>query len=138
MTPRRAAERGSDGATSVRPHVLVADDNQATRAVLVRMLSTYGYDVTAVPDGAAAVEAVRSQRFDLVLMDGRMPVLDGCAAARRIRAEERRGHVPIVYMTASVVDADQQAALEAGMDDLLPKPMSLEELHAVLVRWTGA
>jgi CheY-like chemotaxis protein len=138
VTSRREAARRADGTAPARRHVLVADDNQATRAVLERMLGDYGYDVTAVADGAAAVEAARARRFDLVLMDGRMPVLDGCAAARRIRAEERRGRVPIVYMTASVVDAEQQAALEAGMDDLLPKPMSLEELHAVLVRWTEA
>ncbi len=138
MTARRidGTRRGGD-TSSTRPHVLVADDNQATRAVLARMLRAYGYEVTLVADGAAAVEAARSQRFDLVLMDGRMPILDGRAAARQIRAQERRGRVPIVYMTASAAGSEEQAALAAGMDDILPKPMSLEDLRAVLARWTG-
>lgn len=127
----------SDCSSTHRCHVLVADDNEATRTVLDRMLHRFGYDVTRVPDGAAAVHAARATRFDLILMDGRMPVLDGYDAARQIREEEEEDgrRVPIILMSASHMPSDREAAREAGMDDVLPKPMGLQDLRATLERW---
>lgn len=115
--------------------VLVVDDNVANRVVAERMLNLRGCDVVLAPNGAVAVELVRQQQFDAIFMDCHMPVLDGYAATRQIRAQEQVGRIPIVAMTASVMPADREAATAAGMDDFLAKPVSLEAFTAVIDRW---
>ena len=120
-----------------RPHrALVADDNDANRLVAGRMLTLLGYEVEVAHDGCEAVRLVETQHFDLVLMDCHMPVLDGHAATNLIRKTETGRRVPIIAMTASVMASDRQAAEAAGMDDFLPKPVSLQELRTIAARWT--
>ena len=116
--------------------VLVADDNAVNREVAVEALSRCGVsDVATVEDGRAAVEAVRTGRFDLVLMDGSMPVLDGFDAARAIRDEEAASgapRLPIYALTAHVVGTAADAWQAAGMDGVLAKPFTLADLTRVL------
>ncbi len=90
-------------------------------------------------NGRQAVEAVRREQFDLVLMDCHMPVLDGFAATRAIRQdEEGQGrHLPIVALTADALVADAEKIRAAGMDDHLIKPITLERLAEVVERWIG-
>jgi len=115
--------------------VLVADDSAVNREVALEALARCGVtEVVTVEDGAAAVAAAGARRFDLILMDGSMPVLDGFTAARTIRQREvatgRR--IPIVALTAHVLGEAAQAAEAAGMDGTLLKPFTLRQLADLL------
>ena len=115
--------------------VLVADDSAVNREVAMEALSRLGVEVRLVNDGAEAVEAALSEAFDLVLMDGSMPVMDGYAAAleiRRLQTERVRARTPIVALTAHVVGDAAEAWRDAQMDAVLHKPFTLAGLARVL------
>ena len=113
--------------------VLVAEDSADTRAVLSRVLTSFGYHVVEAADGEAAVEAARRVCPDLVLMDLNMPVMDGLAATERIRQlRDECGNIPIVAVTAFDTYGMREAALEAGCDAYLLKPLALDELESVV------
>src|SRR5437870_4357920 len=113
--------------------VLVAEDSADTRAVLCRVLASYGYRVVEAADGGEAVEAACRVCPDLILMDLNMPVMDGLAATERIRElKDRCGDVPIVAVTAFDTYGMREAALEAGCDAYLLKPLALDELESVV------
>jgi signal transduction histidine kinase/DNA-binding NarL/FixJ family response regulator len=121
--------------------VLVADDSAVNREVACEALARLGIVAATVEDGRAALEAIRSGRFDLVLMDGSMPDLDGYQATRLLREEEARegrAHLPVVALTAHVVGPAAQAWREAGMDDVLHKPFTVAKLGACLARHLAA
>jgi CheY-like chemotaxis protein len=92
-----------------------------------------------VANGAAACEAAAATRYDLVFMDCHMPVVDGFAAARRIRAEAAwpGRWVPIVALTADALDTDRQRCFDCGMDDFMTKPVTIAMLASVIRRWSG-
>ena len=114
--------------------ILVVDDSADTRTVLRRTLASYGYRVVEAADGREAVELALSECPDLVLMDLNMPVMDGLAATERIRElKERCGNVPIVAVTAYDTYGMREAALEAGCDAYLLKPLALDELESVVM-----
>lgn len=122
-----------------RMRILVAEDNYVNQIVTERMLKKLGCTAELVPDGGAAVRRVQQAQFDLVLLDLHMPVMDGLEAARRIRSGFVSGkHLPLVALTASVTLEDREACRQAGMDDYLSKPLSLEALRKVLKRWESA
>jgi len=113
--------------------VLVAEDNPINREVTGAILERLGHEFVTVEDGAAAVDFVRREAFDVVLMDVHMPVMTGLEAARRIRdevPEERRPRV--VALTASVFDGQRAACREAGMDDFVAKPIDPIRIAQVL------
>lgn len=111
-------------------HVLLAEDDRAVRESLVRALGLEGYTVTAVPDGAQALEHHRNEPADIVVLDVSMPVIDGLTVCRVLRAEHDR--VPVLMLTARTATSDRVAGLDAGADDYLPKPFELDELFARL------
>jgi len=114
-----------------RGRILVADDNATNRVLAQRLLEKSGYEVILAHDGSEAVQAVSRHRPDLVLMDCHMPVMDGYDATRAIRSGELARHaprVPVLALTASVLPEDRQAALDAGMDGLVGKPLRPDEL----------
>jgi PAS domain S-box-containing protein len=117
--------------------VLVADDKDDNRVLLSQMLGRLGFEVRAVADGAAAVRAFTEWGPDLILMDTRMPVMDGFDAIRSIRAQEAGAKVRIVSVTASAFDEDRKKALEIGADDFIGKPFReevlLEKIRALLL-----
>jgi CheY-like chemotaxis protein len=117
--------------------LLLAEDQEINRRLLVIQLTKLGYRIDTVANGRDAVEAVREGRYDLVFMDVHMPVMDGFGASLAIRALEREigRHVIIVALTANALDGDRRACLDAGMDDYLTKPVRLDDLRAVLKRW---
>ena len=120
----------------VTADVLLAEDNLTNRKVALMMLQRLGCRTDVVANGAEALEAVRSKRYDLVLMDCQMPVMDGWAAAAAIRAGEREGtRLPIVALTANALSGDRERCMEAGMDEYLTKPLSLIQLHEQLTKW---
>lgn len=120
--------------------VLAADDSPVNREVLAEALGRLGVKVTSVADGRAAVESAAEGGFDLIFMDGSMPVMDGFTASRAIRAHEAANGlapVPIVALTAHVVGSQADAWREAGMSDFVSKPFTLAQIEAVLHRWAG-
>jgi signal transduction histidine kinase/DNA-binding response OmpR family regulator len=133
QTPPAIAE-----AERARSLVLLVDDHPTNRLVIARQLALAGYAVVPVGDGEQALEQWRSGRFALVLTDVHMPLMDGYALARAIRAEEARtgsGHVPIVALTAAALKGEAERCKAAGMDDYLAKPVGVSTLAATLQRW---
>ena len=117
--------------------ILVVEDNSVNRRVARDMLRLLGAAVQEAADGAQALAALDKERFDLVLMDCSMPVLDGYEAVRELRRREAgEGRTPVVAMTAHASPEDRTRCLDAGMDDYLPKPVKLDELAAAIFRWT--
>lgn len=126
--------------------VLIAEDNQVNQIVVQQMLLNLGYTTEVVPNGQRAVERVKAARFGMVLMDGHMPILDGLAASRMIRQWESQQQstgdseiqsVPIVALTANVVAGFEQKCIDAGMNDYLCKPISLERLNDATSKYIG-
>jgi len=118
--------------------ILVAEDEPTNRNVISVLLHRAGHQVDLVEDGAAAIESAAAGGYDLILMDMRMPGIDGLEATRRIRAlPPPLGRVPIVALTANAMREDQQNCLDAGMDDFLAKPFSPNRLHRVLADILG-
>jgi diguanylate cyclase (GGDEF)-like protein len=117
--------------------VLVVDDNRTNQVIARSMLEVLGLSVTVVGDGMGALAAHAQDTWDLILMDCRMPGMDGNAATRAIRERERLSgrHTPIIAMTAETAREDIERSMEAGMDDHLPKPLTLDALAATLRRW---
>ncbi|HRX78116.1 MAG TPA: response regulator [Pirellulaceae bacterium] len=112
---------------STRLNVLVAEDGLLNQRFALRLLENAGHAVTLAANGVEALEALRHKDFDLVLMDVEMPEMDGITATQAIRAQESEGsRVPIVAVTAT---GDREACLQAGMDDWLPKPLSISRLN---------
>jgi PAS domain S-box-containing protein len=133
MNPDEAARRSrsprADDASqtpSLGGHVLLAEDAEDVRRVMTEALERAGAEVVGVADGRAAVEAVRDRAFDLILLDIRMPVMDGLEAARQLRRDGCRS--TLIALTASTTRSEHEQILAAGFDDLWPKPISLERL----------
>ena len=108
--------------------ILIAEDDRAVREAIVRALEFEGYDVTAVNDGAAALQTLDANSPDVILLDVMMPNVDGLTVCRRLRA---RGDItPILMLTARVEVSDRVSGLDAGADDYLAKPFAVDELLA--------
>ncbi|MFZ5593726.1 MAG: ATP-binding protein [Pseudomonadota bacterium] len=120
-----------------RHKVLVVEDNAVNLKVAVAMLTKLGCaNLDIAENGRQAVDAVLTQKYDLVLMDCQMPVLDGYEAARQIRAAEgSERHTTIVALTAGCLADQRRECLESGMDDFICKPVRLEQLSEVIRRW---
>ena len=118
--------------------VLLAEDNPVNQQVGEAMLAKLGLAVQFAANGEEAVRLAQAEAFDLILMDCHMPVMDGYEASAAIRAGVRAHRVPIIALTANVMEGNRERCLAAGMDDFLGKPYSLGQLHAVLRRWMGA
>src|SRR5690606_15786018 len=130
-----AAAADPEFATRHPLRILVADDNPVNRKVAARLLGRLGYTVEQAADGREALQHLREDTFDLVLMDREMPTMDGLATTERIRAEFARGQQPwIAALTAHVLASDRQRFLDAGMDDYLAKPIRPDLLREVLER----
>ncbi len=128
-------------ADSDHAHVLLAEDNETNRQVAVAILQMMGLRVHCVPDGAEAVRFLEQSRCDLVLMDLHMPNMDGLTATRIIRdpASKVIDHaVPVVGVTARALAVDRRNCLDAGMNDHLPKPVTVQSLAAMVKKWLPA
>ncbi len=119
-------------------NILLAEDNPVNREVATGMLELLGYQVDIAEDGSQALDMSLAGRYDLILMDCQMPVMDGFTATANIRNRERRTNaprIPIVALTANAMAGDRERCLEAGMDDYLTKPFSQGQLQNILSRW---
>jgi signal transduction histidine kinase/CheY-like chemotaxis protein/HPt (histidine-containing phosphotransfer) domain-containing protein len=130
------APSAADG--PLRGRVLLVEDNAVNQRVAQRLLDMHGLEVTAVNDGREAIDRLERDRYDLVLMDCLMPVMDGYMATRLWRERERAadsGHLPILAMTANAMAGDRERCLASGMDDYLSKPLDRAALVLMLRRW---
>ena len=116
--------------------ILVADDNFINRQIAETILTDAGFTVETVTDGDAAVTAIESQSYDLVLMDLQMPVLDGLQATKRIRGlDGAMARVPVIAMTATMLTGAREACLAVGMDDFVTKPFDPDQFIGTIDRW---
>jgi CheY-like chemotaxis protein len=133
LAPEAAPAAPSQGPAPVS--VLIADDNPTNRKVIELMLAAAGVATISVENGQAAVDAWRTTPFDVVLMDLRMPVMDGIEAIRAIRAEEQasgRPATPVIVLSANTSPMDRQASAEAGADGHIGKPIRADDLLAAI------
>ncbi|MDB5892180.1 MAG: hypothetical protein JWP47_3011 [Polaromonas sp.] len=115
--------------------VLVVEDNDINQIVATEILQDFGLEVDIAEDGQKALEQVQQQRYDLVLMDMQMPVMDGVTATREIRRLPGLVGMPIIAMTANAMQQDRIKCLQAGMNDFLTKPINPDDLRDMLLRW---
>jgi CheY-like chemotaxis protein len=133
---RPEAGRPPQFAREFQPIVLLVEDNPVNQLVAQRMLQLEGCEVDIAHNGAEAIARVQGRQYDLVLMDCHMPVMDGFEATAQLRLMPELGaRLPIVALTASVLDADRQRCLEAGMDATLAKPLGRAALSQTLAEW---
>jgi signal transduction histidine kinase/CheY-like chemotaxis protein/HPt (histidine-containing phosphotransfer) domain-containing protein len=118
-------------------HVLLAEDNAFNQQVASEVLAQAGVRVTLANNGQEAVELMRRERFDCVLMDVQMPVMDGLQATRTIRAEHPTTEIPIIGLTANVDEKSRAQCAAAGMNDFVGKPIEFEDLLAALEKCLG-
>jgi CheY-like chemotaxis protein len=113
------------------------EDNEINREIAIAFLLELGIVPSVAGNGQEALEIFGNERFDLILMDVQMPVMDGLEATRRIRAGGKPGAdtVPILAMTANAMAEDRAKSLEAGMNDHLSKPFNPDQLETLLHRW---
>ncbi len=115
--------------------ILVADDNPMNQKVARAILGSLGYGADCVADGHEVLGALKKGAYDLVFMDVNMPGMDGFAATKAIRGQEKDRHLPIIALTASAMGGTRERCLAMGMDDYVPKPLRPEALQSVLRRW---
>ncbi len=139
QTALKPAHSKANASTSthqqISGNILVAEDDPVNQQVIKLMLKRMGLQHTLVGNGADALEAVKLKKWDAILMDCQMPVMDGYAATRAIREHLKGRPLPIIALTANAMAADRQTCLDAGMNDFLTKPVRQKALHAYLSQW---
>jgi len=136
--PSPAASTEEEVPTHLSGHVLLVEDNPVNRQVAQRLIGVLGLSMELAENGKEALERIRNSRFDLVLMDCQMPIMDGYTATRSRRmmeADRNLPHLPIVAMTANAMVGDREKCLAAGMDDYMSKPLNRGLLALTLKKW---
>ena len=118
-------------------NVLLVEDNPVNQTVIEAMLRSLGFTVSVAVDGAQAVRSAEESDFEVILMDCRLPIIDGYEATRQIRQLPGRSDVPIIALTANALQGDRETCLEAGMNDYLAKPFKRNDLQQILQRWVS-
>jgi PAS domain S-box-containing protein len=133
--PGRAETKAARGLQGLS--VLLVEDHPINQQIARELLETAGMRVSIAGDGAEALRAIDQSRFDVVLMDMQMPVMDGLEATRRLRADPRHVRLPVIAMTANAMQHDREACLAAGMNEHVAKPIDVVELFSAIRRWSG-
>ena len=119
--------------------ILLVEDNDLNQRVMALLMKRYGLDMTLARNGQEALDICAGRRFDIILMDCQMPVMDGFVATATLRAREAGGpHTPIIALTAGAFATDREKCLSAGMDDFLTKPVDAGLLLETICTWTGS
>ncbi len=115
--------------------ILLVEDNLLNQRVVTFSLKKYNHEVTIANNGLEAVQLFRDHKFDVILMDLMMPVMDGLEATVKIREEEELNNsykrIPIIAITANTMDNDRDTCISYGMDDFMSKPFDIEKLHEI-------
>ena len=114
--------------TETTKKILVVEDNQDSRELVIKVLKSKGYLVMEAADGEAALQKLADERPDLILMDISLPKIDGFEVTRRVKEQESFKDIPIIALTAHAMKGDREKALQAGCDGYIPKPISVREL----------
>ncbi len=133
-TPPKPVGDASENADLAGRRVLVVEDNEINQQVAREMLEQSGVIVELADNGLVAVNLVAKRSYDLLLVDMHMPVMDGIEATREIRKTRSSQELPIIAMTAAVLETDRQRCSEAGMDDFISKPMQIEQMFQTINR----
>ncbi len=123
--------------TSRKKRVLYVEDNELNRLLVRRILEPQGYEIFEATDGITGVNMAQELEPDLILMDINLPMLDGHAAATRIKSMERLAHIPIVAVTANVRDGDRERSIVAGCDGYIKKPIDIDEFPKQIAEYIG-
>ncbi len=115
--------------------ILVIEDNADNLILITDVLTILKYAVVTARDGEQGVQAAIREKPDLILMDLQLPLVDGWAATRRIKAIPELAHIPIIAVSAHAMPGDKERALEAGCDDYVPKPIKINELRIKLMHY---
>jgi PAS domain S-box-containing protein len=115
--------------------ILLAEDNLVNQKVTTQMLKKIGFSVDIASNGEEALEAWKSKHYDVILMDCHMPIMDGLQATRMIRMHEKKGHTPILALTADVMTDRKAECLAEGMDGFMSKPIRMDELRKELLKY---
>ena len=115
--------------------ILVVEDNQDNRELVVKVLKINGYDVIEAVDGQEAIEKTRAENPDLILMDLFIPKIDGYEVTRRLKRDRDLKSIPIIALTAHAMKGDMEVALAAGCDGYIPKPIDVRELPKQIERF---
>ena len=115
--------------------ILLVEDNILNQRVVTFSLKKYKHEVVIANNGVEAIERFRANKFDVILMDIMMPVMDGIEATVKIREIERLGHIewrtPIIALTANTMDNDRDKCISYGMDEFMAKPFDIEKLNSI-------
>ncbi|MFH2059793.1 MAG: response regulator [Pseudomonadota bacterium] len=129
--------RGVNKALQRQLRILLAEDHKVNQMVAKNMLKKMGHSVTIAENGEIAVKMFENKPFDIILMDGQMPVMDGMEATKAIRKIEKRNktnRIPIIAVTANAMKGDRERFLSAGMDDYISKPLKIRDLKTAIER----
>ena len=116
-------------------HILVAEDNLINQVITLKMIRHLGHTAQAAENGFCAVEAVKNNNFDLVLMDCQMPGMDGLEATRLVRKMGTLGKIPVIALTANAQVTDRLNCLNCGVNDFLAKPVGIKAIEGVILKW---
>lgn len=116
--------------------ILLVEDNELNQRLMKIGLNRYNYKVTIAVNGLEGVQIFKAHKFDLILMDIMMPIMDGFEATREIREFEKNnlnlGHIPIIAFTANTINNDREKCIKGGMDDILEKPFDINKFRKIL------
>lgn len=115
--------------------ILIVDDNQDSRELVVKILKARGYQTIEAVDGEEALEKAVAERPDLILMDRSLPKIDGYEVTRRLKGREEFKDIPIVALTAHAMRGDREKALEAGCEGYISKPINVRELPELITSY---
>jgi len=137
IVPRKNT-RASALVTSANPKILVAEDNPVNQELIATQMKALGYDADYAVNGSEALKLWEASEYDLLITDIRMPVMDGFELIRQVRSREADGREakPIIAITANAMDREKQRCFEAGVNDVMSKPVDLEDLRMSLGRWS--
>lgn len=135
----RATSRSEDAAEDIAhlrgAHLLLVEDNEINQELALELLVNNGISVAVANDGQEALDLLDKDKFDGVLMDCQMPVMDGYSATRELRKQERFKDLPVLAMTANAMAGDREKVLIAGMNDHIAKPVNVNEMFRTMARW---
>jgi two-component system, sensor histidine kinase and response regulator len=116
-------------------NILLVEDNAINQEIANELLEQAGFSVSVANNGSEAVAMVEEKKYDIVLMDCQMPIMDGYEATRTIRKKKLFANLPIVAMTANAMQGDREKCINAGMNDHVSKPINVKNLYSALVKW---
>ncbi|WP_429740025.1 response regulator [Enterovibrio makurazakiensis] len=138
LSSRDAHDEISEDIDFTGLNILLVEDNMINQEVAKGILEQFNPSIEVADNGQIALDMVQEQRFDIVLMDMQMPVMDGVTATKKIREIDSLADMPIVAMTANAMERDVKQCKEAGMNDHVSKPIDVDELISAIRRWTSA